>query len=127
MCTPFPCFVKFYSYYNVLQDELDDTVQIWNAHTIRPSKNISNPSGRPSVMHALPELYNTRDFLTSAHTESVQLCKNECTFRRPISCDPDVNELCNIIISESQLKIPRDPYQAVNLYMHLRDVIRALL
>ncbi len=47
------------------------TLQIWNAHTIRPSKNISNPSGRPSVMYALPELYNTRDFLTSADTESV--------------------------------------------------------
>ncbi|KAI2647351.1 Tetrathionate reductase subunit B [Labeo rohita] len=102
-------------------------IQIWNAHTIRPSKNIGNPSGRPSVMYALPELYHTRDFLTSADTECVQLCQHECTFRRPIPCDPDVNELCNVIISESQLNIPRDPYQAVNLYMHLRDVIRALL
>ncbi|XDV31020.1 hypothetical protein PO909_033797 [Leuciscus waleckii] len=111
----------------LIQDELDDTAQVWNAHTIRPSKNISNPSGRPSVMYGLPELYLTRDFLTSADTESIRFCKNECTFRRPIPCDPDVNELCNIIISDSHLNLPSDPYQAVNLYMHLRDVIRALL
>ncbi|KAK9978814.1 hypothetical protein ABG768_020552 [Culter alburnus] len=111
----------------LIQDELDDTAQVWNTHTIRPSKNISNPSGRPSVMYGLPELYLTRDFLTSADTESIQFCKNECTFRRPIPCDPDVNELCNTIISESHLSLPKDPYQAVNLYMHLRDVIRSLL
>ncbi|KAK7143936.1 hypothetical protein R3I93_014943 [Phoxinus phoxinus] len=64
----------------LIQDELDDTAQVWNAHTIRPSKNNSSPSGRPSVMYGLPELYLTRDFLTSADTESITFCKNECTF-----------------------------------------------
>ncbi|KAK9970119.1 hypothetical protein ABG768_026086 [Culter alburnus] len=111
----------------LIQDELDDTAQVWNTHTIRPSKNISNPSGQPSVMYVLYGLYLTKDFLTSADTESIQFCKNECTFRRPIPCDPGVNELCNTIISESHLSLPKDPYQAVNLYMHLRDVIRSLL
>ncbi|XP_073798490.1 uncharacterized protein [Danio rerio] len=111
----------------LIQDELDDTAQVWNAHTIRQSKNISSPSGRPNVMYGLPELYQTRDFLTSADSESIQLCKNECTFRRPIPCDPDVNSLCNIIMFESQLNVPRDPFQAVNLYMHLRDTIKTLL
>ncbi|KAK9979891.1 hypothetical protein ABG768_013299, partial [Culter alburnus] len=46
-------------------DELDDTAQVWNTHTIRLSKNISNPSGRPSVMDCLNS--------TSPETSSPQL------------------------------------------------------
>ncbi|KAK0154136.1 hypothetical protein N1851_003760 [Merluccius polli] len=108
-------------------DELDDTAQVWNTHTIRPSKNISVPSGRPNVLYALPQLYGTRDFLSPVEDEHLQLCKDECVFRRPIPCDPDVYELCNILMVESHLTLPRDPYQAVNLYRHLREAITASL
>ncbi|CAL8375938.1 unnamed protein product [Arctogadus glacialis] len=38
---------------NSATDELDDTAQAWNTHTIRPSKNPNVPSGRPNVMFAL--------------------------------------------------------------------------
>ncbi|XP_035805796.1 uncharacterized protein LOC111571037 [Amphiprion ocellaris] len=109
----------------LIQDELDDTASVWNAHSIRPSKNLNVPSGRPNVMYALPELYGTRDFLSAVEDEHVHLCKRECTFRLTIPCDPDMFELCNIIITESHLTPPTDPYQALDLYMHLRDTIRA--
>ncbi|XP_038133904.1 uncharacterized protein LOC119778637 [Cyprinodon tularosa] len=111
----------------LIQDELEDTVQVWNAHTIRPSKNISVPSGRPNVMYALPQLYGTRDFLSLVEDEHIQLCKDECVFRQLIPCDPDVYGLCNILMSESHLTLPRDPYQAVNLYRHLREAITAAI
>nr|XP_033492050.1 uncharacterized protein LOC117263018 [Epinephelus lanceolatus] len=111
----------------LIQDELDDTAQVWNAHTIRPSKNINVPSGRPNVMYALPELYGTRDFLSPDENEHVQLCKNQCVFRQTIPCDPDLYELCNIFMAESHLTPPTDPYQAVNLYMHLREAISVSL
>ncbi|KAF3850028.1 hypothetical protein F7725_019747 [Dissostichus mawsoni] len=45
----------------LIQDELDDTAQVWNAHTIRPSRNLNVPSGRPNVMYAVPDLYRTRE------------------------------------------------------------------
>lgn len=109
------------------QDELDDIAQVWNAHIIRPSKNINVPSGRPNVMYALPELYRTRDFLSSVEDEHVQLCKDECIFRLAIPCDQDVYNLCNIFMVESHLTLPNDPYQAVNLYMHLRESVNASL
>ena len=57
------------------QDELDDTVQVWKTHTIRPSKNLNVPSGRPNVMFALPELYGTRDFLSPIEDYDFQLQK----------------------------------------------------
>ncbi|KAF5901175.1 uncharacterized protein DAT39_009149 [Clarias magur] len=47
-------------------DELDDTVRVWHAHTIRPSRNSNVPSGQPNVMYSLPELYETKDFLAPA-------------------------------------------------------------
>ncbi|XP_070411871.1 uncharacterized protein [Nothobranchius furzeri] len=111
----------------LIQDELDDTVQVWNAHVIRPSRNIHVPSGRPNVMYALPQLNGTRDFLSPVEDEPLQLCKDECVFRRPIPCDQDVYELCNIFIAESHLTLPSDPYQAMTLYRHLREAITASL
>lgn len=71
---------------------------------------------------------------TSKETSSPQLTLKVFKFARmsacsnaPLPCNPDINELCTIIISESQLNLPRDLYQVVNFYMHSRDVIRALL
>ena len=104
---------------------MDDTAQAWNTHTIRPSKNLNVPSGRPNVMFALPELYGTRDCLSPIEDGDFQLCKNECIFRQTKPCDPDLYELCNIFMAESNLTLATDPYQAVNLYMHLREAIRA--
>ncbi|XP_072220165.1 uncharacterized protein [Leuresthes tenuis] len=108
----------------LIQDELDDTAQVWNAHTIRPSKNTS---GQPNVMSALPQLCGTRDFLSPVEDEHLQLCKDECVFRVPIPCDPDVYELCHIFMAESHLTLPTDPYQTVSLYLHLREAITASL
>ncbi|CAL8273826.1 unnamed protein product [Gadus morhua 'NCC'] len=110
---------------NSTSDELDDTAQAWNTHTIRPSKNLNVPSGRPNVMFALPEHYGTRDFLSPIEDYDFQLCKNECIFRQTKPCDPDLYELCNIFMAESNLTLATDSYQAVNLYMHLREAIRA--
>ncbi|XP_074525951.1 uncharacterized protein LOC141790170 [Halichoeres trimaculatus] len=112
---------------SLIQDELDDTAQVWNAHIIRPSKNRNVPSGRPSVMYTLPELYRTRDFLSPVRDQDVQLCKNECIFRLTIPRDPDVYQLCSLLMTESHLTTSTDPYQAVNLYMHLREAISASL
>ncbi|KAL4008914.1 hypothetical protein ACER0C_002766 [Sarotherodon galilaeus] len=111
----------------LIQDELDDTAQVWNAHSIRPSTNINIPGGRPNVMYTLPELYGTRDFLCPTEEEHVEMCKTECVFRLTKPCDPDVYELCNILMTESHLTPPTDPYQAVNLYVHLRENIMALV
>ncbi|XP_030609254.1 uncharacterized protein LOC115796912 [Archocentrus centrarchus] len=116
-----------YCFMGPIQDELDETAQVWNAHSIRPSKNINIPSGRPNVMYTLPELYRTRDFICHVEEEHVELCKNECVFRQTKPCDQDVYELCSILMSESHRTPPTDPYQAVNLYMHLREAIMASL
>ncbi|KAJ4941197.1 hypothetical protein JOQ06_027484 [Pogonophryne albipinna] len=77
----------------LIQDGLDDTAQVWNAHSIRPLRNLHVPSGRPNVMYAVPGLYRTRDYLSPVEEEHLQ----------------------------------NNRYQAVNLYMHLREAISASL
>ena len=100
---------------------------MWNTHLIRPSKNINVPSGRPSVMYTFPELYGTRDFLKPIEDASLEICKSQCVFRRAIPCDSDLYELCCIFMAELHLTVPTDPFEAVNLYMQLREAIRAAL
>ncbi|XP_019729826.1 uncharacterized protein LOC109518449 isoform X2 [Hippocampus comes] len=111
----------------LIQDELDDMALVWNSHLIRPSKNMNVPSGRPNVMYTLPELYGTRDFLSPVDDEQVQLCKSQCVFRLTMPCDPDVFALCAFLMSRSDLMPPKDRYQAVNLYLHLRAALTATL
>lgn len=41
------------------QDELDETICVWDSHVTRPSKNDRIPSGQPRVMYMFPELYTT--------------------------------------------------------------------
>lgn len=71
----------------------------------------------------MPQLYNVRDYLCPVQGEHVNVCKTECIFREPIPCDQDVYSLCNDLMAELDLHLPEDPYQAVNLYMQLREAI----
>ncbi|CAL8344609.1 unnamed protein product [Arctogadus glacialis] len=66
----------------LIQNESDDTAQVWNTRTIRPSKNLNIPSSRPNVMFALPELYGTRDFLSPIENGS----EGGVTLVRPPPC-----------------------------------------
>ena len=47
------------------------------------------------------------------------------TVQKWMYLSPDLYELCNIFMAESNLTLATDSYQAVNLYMHLREAIRA--
>lgn len=119
----FSVFIIIY----VLQAQLDETMKVWNSHVIRPSKNHNVPSGRPTVMYLMPELYSTENFLSSVDEDDLQLCKSTCTFRSTVQCDYDVYELCNIIMAESQMVLPYNSIQALDLYIHLRNEIKVLL
>lgn len=106
---------------------MDDVAHVWNAHIIRPSANPNVPSGQPNVMFSWPELYGTQDYICAVDNDALQLCKSRCTFRQPVPCDPDVYELCNILMTELNLPIPSEIYQALDLYMCLREKLIELL
>lgn len=110
-----------------MQDELDATARVWDSHVIRPSKNDQVPSGRPNIMYLFPELYTTENYMSPVDAGDLQLCKTECTFRLSIPCDRDVYDICNTVMSEANIELPKDTYQAVDLYLNLRNEILNLL
>ncbi|KAK1897327.1 Myomesin-1 [Dissostichus eleginoides] len=109
------------------QDELDETTCVWDSHVIRPSKNDRVPSGRPKVMYMFPELYTTEDCVSPVEGADAQLCRSNCTFRPAVPCDTDIYNICNLLMMESQLNLPADSYQALDLYLDLRNTIRSSL
>lgn len=105
---------------SLLQFDLDDIVRLWNIHHIRASKNQNSPHGRPVVMYMLPSSYNTRSYLHDVDQNKVDVCQEECTFRRQQVCDEDIDELCRILMEENVLAEPTTIEEAISLYSKLR-------
>lgn len=79
-----------------------------------PSHNSRSPNGRPSLLHAIPQLYGGRECL---HTVS-----GECVFK-DFPCDEDVFHICVDLMSEHSLRLTNDVFEAVDLYIKLRELI----
>lgn len=78
-------------------------------------------------MYNLPELYGTENFIGKLNDETITShCESECWFLTE-PCDKDVFELCIIIMEEMGLVKAQNPYEAVNLYIKLRNNILLLL
>ncbi|XP_063971427.1 uncharacterized protein LOC135158071 [Lytechinus pictus] len=116
-----------FCFLHLIQAELDEVVDVWDRHLIRPSRNVQAPSGRPNIMFNLPSLYTTRDYLHGVSQERMQACKEECVFRKTIPCDEDIFELCCIVMNEVGYEYPRDRHGARLLYVALRHEITHLL
>ncbi|XP_051530514.1 uncharacterized protein LOC127427138 [Myxocyprinus asiaticus] len=112
-----------FCFMGIIQDELDKTAHVWDAHVIRPSKIDRVPSGRPNIMYLFPELYRAENYLLLVESGDLQLCKTECTFQSSIPCDSDVYDICNTVMAETHFDLPNDSYQAIDLYLHLRNEI----
>lgn len=110
-----------------MQEELNQIVLEWNAHPIRRSRNAGGPFGRPIVMHSAPDLYGRRDYLQPAPKNEIDFCLEEETTRVLYPCDPEMFEMCSLIMEENQIVAPSDPYQAVDLYVALRQEVRMLI
>lgn len=62
---------------NILRDELQRAARLWNAHRIRPSTNMESPTGRPDVLCFLPEVSNTRNFITDVGLDELELAEGK--------------------------------------------------
>ena len=109
-----------------LQDELDGMATLWNSHTIRHVTD-RVPSGKPNVMYCVPALYNSRDCAVQIPMEEVQVCRDECTFRDIFPFDEDVYELSMNIMRDNNWTFPNNMLKCAELYLNLRQKVRALL
>ncbi|KAB0795826.1 hypothetical protein PPYR_04655 [Photinus pyralis] len=115
------CFLR------LIQKELDIVATEWNMHRISSSRNSVSPRGRPFVMYHMPEIYQSRDYLCKVSIEHINLCREFCAVIDEKPCDSDVYELSAILMAENQLALPENPYDAVDLYIILRDMLLNVL
>ncbi|KAL7374928.1 hypothetical protein ABVT39_009216 [Epinephelus coioides] len=54
------CLLRF-SFSNVLQQDLDECMDLWNKHRIRPSRLASCPGGIPNELYLLLHRFGSRD------------------------------------------------------------------
>ncbi|XP_049322555.1 uncharacterized protein LOC125806138 [Astyanax mexicanus] len=111
----------------IIQEELDQISDVWNAHRIRPSRNTNVPSGIPNVMHLAPHLWNTEDLLVPVCEDELVTCKECCQFLTSVTCDGDVFDLCSLFLEDSRLAFPVTESQALDLYLSLKDWVHAQL
>ena len=106
---------------------MDSNKDTWNSHLNCPLRNSLVPHGRPDVMYTLPELYETEDYISQVPVEDCDTCEVQCIHRSDIPCDEDIFTLCSHIMAQHQLRIPKDRFTALNLYLALRQELITVL
>ncbi|KAB0799540.1 hypothetical protein PPYR_07420 [Photinus pyralis] len=106
----------------IIQKELAQVELEWNTHRIAASRNSISPKGRPIVLFELPQAYYTQTYICQVTHHDLNICKQESSFLY-LPCDVHVYQLCKLIMREKNLREPSDSYEAVNLYLTLREEI----
>ncbi|MEQ2312959.1 hypothetical protein AMECASPLE_036717 [Ameca splendens] len=110
-----------YCFLGVLQKELDEYKQLWNAHTIRPVCQSKCPSGKPEAMYHLPHSGRNCGFPASAQALS-QFNTLMPTAGTP-SDDDDEQENCfEELQRQSGLPPPLQWEAAVEIYITLKNM-----
>ena len=106
-----------FSFYGILQDELDEIMNTWNQHQIRRIRMSECSNGVPDVIDFLPNRYgkeNRRDEIEDADL----LLSREFISKPPYyGC---------IIINELQIDMPKDKESAEQVYFRIKDEITSL-
>ena len=96
-----------FSFYGILQDELDEIMKAWNQHRIRRTRTCEGSNGVPDVIYFLPNRYgkeNRRDEIEDADL----LVSREFISEPPYhGCSNEFAELACIIINELQVDIAK--------------------
>ena len=79
-------------------------------------------------MYSAPELWDAEECSMPLDDFELGRLKGLCIFRSSVVCDPDVFDLCMSHIEDHRMQYPcENPMEAINLYLNLREAIKALL
>ncbi|KAF5282230.1 hypothetical protein FQR65_LT14398 [Abscondita terminalis] len=112
----------------LLESELDLVSIQWNTHRIRRSRNAIAPTGRPTVMFELPELYGCSNYLVKIPEYAVNILKTDVEVNTEvIFCDKDVENVCICIRTENGWTKDGNVNSAMFLYANLRNEVLNVL
>ena len=116
-----------FSFYGVIQDDLDNPVDYWNNHKIRTSKLSESPDDRPSVIYKLPEKYDAENHKIPVSTIDLNLAKRLYSAApSQFCCSDEFSELALMIMEDLNLQITSSFKEAENLYFKLLEEIGKL-
>ena len=78
-------------------------------------------------MYHTPQLYGTHNHICHVPAQEIIEGRRNCRFRHSIACDKDIFKLCTILQAENNWNVPSDAYQAIDLYLYLREKMVPLI
>ena len=104
-----------YCFLEIIREELNCVKEDWNSHIISRSRN-SGPTGRPISMYHLPHLYDKQDCVQRINKEETE------EFDSVVCCD-SVLDFSRTIIPNNGIITPKNPSEALNLYLFLLEKV----
>ena len=116
-----------FSFYGILQDELDEIMKAWNQHRIRRTRTSEGNNGVPDVMYFLPNRYGKENRRNEIEDADLLLSREFISEPPYYGCSDEFEELaCMIIINELQIYMPKDKESAEQLHFRIKDEITSL-
>ena len=115
-----------FSFYGILQDELDEIMKAWNKHRIRRTRMSEDSNGVPDVMYFLPNRYKEEKRRKEIEDADLLLSREFISEPPYYGCSNEFAELACIIINELQIDMPKGKESAEQLYFRIKDEIASL-
>jgi len=104
----------------VIQQELQNFVEQWNNHRIRPSRDTICAAGKPNELYYLPENFGKRNMVVQVENEKVQDLLNMSS-SPPIHLENEFFTRLRNYVEENGMNEPNNRSEATELYLTLWD------
>ena len=117
-----------FSFYGLLQDELDEIVSMWNQHRIRCTRNCDSPGGIPNILYFLPSLTHTSEkkIPIRMHNDIV-LAQNFTKTSPQFGCSSLISNFCLTFMRLHGLDLPKDRHGAEQLFQILLNAVNSFV
>ena len=105
----------------IIREELNSVKKGWNSHIISRSPK-SGPTGHPSCMYHLPHLYDKQDCMQNINKEELEEF-DSVIGELPSDFTPEFSAFARTVIPNNGIKTPRNPSEALKLYLYLLEKI----
>ncbi|XP_034562257.1 uncharacterized protein LOC117828944 [Notolabrus celidotus] len=113
------CLLRF-CFMGILQADLDECVQLWNSHRIRPSRHALCPGGIPDELYSLPHRFGSRDCGFAVEEASLTIFQEGPLNEDPCG-DPDIHEYLEQAMQQG-LQQPHTWQAATELYITQKNI-----
>ena len=101
----------------IMRDELNSVKEDWNTHIISRSHKCG-PNGPPTCMYYLPHLYDKQDCVQRINKEEIEEF-DSVIGALPSNFMSEFSAFARTVIPNNGIKIPKNPSEALNLYLFL--------